>query len=211
MMTVAEQQTTLAVFEPITVHPTRDVLLRGADAISGGSFLFAHQHVPPRPASVTEDRVWLTMLDLAEVARRYNQASRAVLDLTTRAGAGSNGPIGFGDLHLDGKGCANQPDKSHATWAAMLTGRREQRHAEPDIAHARDLAEAYHYLDYYGRVYAEPDFLGRDQTVNDSWRADTLVAQLARQVLDLGGNPALLNTHSDYMRAGIACALADAR
>jgi len=36
MMSVAEQQLTLAVFQPIAVHPTRDVLLRGADAISMG-------------------------------------------------------------------------------------------------------------------------------------------------------------------------------
>jgi hypothetical protein len=79
----------------------------------------------------------------------------------------------------------------------------------PDIAAARDLAEAYHYLDYYGRVYADPDFLGTDQTVSGSWRADRLIAQLARQVLDLGGDPTVLNTHSDYIRAGISAALAE--
>jgi hypothetical protein len=79
-------------------------------------------------------------------------------------------PIGTGDLTLDGKGCENWRDKSRATW--LLTGRREQRHAEPDIARARDLAEAYHYLDNYGHVYAQPDFLGNDQTVSGSWRAD---------------------------------------
>ena len=138
------EQLTLALFDPIAVEPTRDVLYRGADAISGGVFLFAHHHVPARPATVIEDRVWLAMLDLAEDARRYNQAGRAVLDLTARNGAGSNGPIGTGDLMLDGKGCENWRDKSRATWPALLTGRREQRHAEPDIACARDLAEAYH-------------------------------------------------------------------
>ncbi len=208
---IASEQLTLAVFDQITVHPTRDVLLRGADAISGGSFLFAHRHLPARPATVTEDQVWLTMLDLVENARRHNQAARAILDLSLRNGAGSSGPIGFGDLTLDSKGCEHRTTKSHASWPALLSGRREQRHAEPDIAHARDLAEAYHYLDYYGRVYGEPDFLGRDQTVNGSWRAATFVTKLAGQVLDLGGDPALLNTHSDYMRAGIARALADAR
>jgi hypothetical protein len=58
-------------------------------------------------------------------------------------------------------------------------------------------------------VYAAPDFLGNDQTVSGSWRADRLVTQLARQVLDLGGDPTLLSTHSDYMRAGISVALAE--
>jgi hypothetical protein len=201
------EQLTLDVFNTIAVEPTRDVLLRGADAISGGVFLFAHHHVPARPATVTDDRVWLAMLDLAEDARRYNQAGRAVLDLTAKGGAGSNGPIGTGDLMLDGNGCENWRDKSRATWPALLAGRREQRHAEPDIARARDLAEAYHYLDYYGHVYAEPDFLGNDQTVSGSWRADRFIAQLAGQVLDLGGDPTLLQPRSDYMRAGIRIAL----
>ena len=63
---------------------------------------------------------------------------------------------------LDGKGCENWRDKSRATWPALLAGRREQRHDEPDIARARDLAEAYH-LDYYGHAYAQPDFLGNNQ------------------------------------------------
>jgi hypothetical protein len=58
-------------------------------------------------------------------------------------------------------------------------------------------------------VYAAPDFLGNDQTVSGSWRADRLITQLARQVLHLGGDPTLLNTHSDYMRAGISAALAE--
>ena len=109
---------------------------------------------------------------------------------------------------LDGKGCENWREKSRATWPALLAGRREQRHVEPGIAAARDLAEAYHYLDYYGKVYAAPDFLGNDQTVSGSWRADRLIAHLARQVLNLGGDPTLLSTHSDYMRAGISAALA---
>ena len=201
------EQLTLDVFNRIAVEPTRDVLLRGADAISGGVFLFAHHHVPARPATVTGDPVWLAMLDLTEDARRYNQAGRAVLDLTARNGAGSNGPIGTGDLMLDGKGCENWRDKSRATWPALLTGRREQRNAEPDIARARDLAEAYHYLDYYGHFHAQPDFLGNDQTVSGSWRADRFIAQLARQVLDLGGDPTLLEPRLEYMRAGIRIAL----
>jgi hypothetical protein len=89
----------------------------------------------------------------------------------------------------------------------LLVGRRAQRHAEPEIARARDLAEAYHYLDYYGHVYGQPDFLGNDQTVRDNWRADRLIADLTRQLLDLGGDPRLLTTHTDDMRAGIAQAL----
>ncbi len=128
----APEQLTLAVYDQITVEPTPDVLALGADTISDGRFRFAHHHVPARPATVSDDPVWLAMLDLAEQARCYNQASRAILDLTARNGAGSNGPIGFGDLHLDAKGAENWRDHSRARWAALLAGRRAQRHAEPN-------------------------------------------------------------------------------
>ena len=46
---------------------------------------------PTRPATVTSDRVWLAMLDLTEDARRYNQASRAVLDLDRETAPGPTG------------------------------------------------------------------------------------------------------------------------
>jgi hypothetical protein len=137
-------------FVAITVEPTWDVLYRGAAATENGQPLFPHRHITTRPTTVRNDQVWLAMLDLTEAARRYNQASRAVLDLDKRDGAGSNGPIGTGDLMLDGKGCENWREKSRATWPALVAGRREQRHTEPEIAAARDLADAYHYLDYYG-------------------------------------------------------------
>ena len=43
--------------------------------------------------------------------------------------------------------------------------------------------------------------------VSGSWRADRFIAQLARQVLDLGGDPTLPELRSEYMRAGISIAL----
>ncbi len=76
MLLPAPEQLTLAVFEQITVEPTRDVLLRGADTITAGSYRFAHHHVPARPATVTDDDVWLRMLDLAEDARRQPSRPR---------------------------------------------------------------------------------------------------------------------------------------
>jgi hypothetical protein len=205
------QQLAFSLHEPIHVEPDPTVLFSGANARRRTTGpLFAHQHVPAHPASVRDDQTWLRMLDLAEDTRRYDQAPDPVLDLSRHDRAGSSGPIGSGNLMLDSNGCeAWGTDPSRASWAQLLAGRREQRHVEPDIAAARDLAEAYHYLDYYGKVYAAPDFLGNDQTVSGSWRADRLITQLARQVLDLGGDPTLLNTHSDYMRAGISATLAE--
>jgi hypothetical protein len=38
-------------------------------------------------------------------------------------------------------------------------------------------------LDYYGHAYAQPDFLGNNQTVSGSWRTGRFIAQLAHQVL----------------------------
>ncbi len=75
------------------------------------------------------------------------------------------------------------------------------------VRHLLSHGASWRTLDYYGHVYAEPDFLGNDQTVSGSWRADRFVAQIGRQVLDLGGDPTFLDTHSDYMRAGIRIAL----
>jgi hypothetical protein len=75
------------------------------------------------------------------------------------------------------------------------------------VLHLLSHGASWRTLDYYGHVYAQPDFLGNDQTVSGSWRADRFIAQLARQVLALGGDPTLLDTHSDYMRAGIRIAL----
>jgi hypothetical protein len=39
----------------------------------------------------------------------------------------------------------------------LLGSRQEQREVEFDLARARDLAHAYHLLDYYGAVYGEPE------------------------------------------------------
>ncbi len=62
------------------------MLLRGADAISGGSFLFAHRHLPTGPATVTEDQVWLTMLDLVENGRRVGLLAQVLLLIGAIAG-----------------------------------------------------------------------------------------------------------------------------
>ncbi len=189
------EQLTLDVFNRIAVEPTRDVLPRGADAISGRVFPFAHHHVPARPATVTGDRVWLAMLDLAEDARRYNQAGRAVLDLTARHGAGSNGPIGPGDLMLDGKGCENWRDKSRAIWPRAAhrppraTSRRTGHRPRPRPRRGLPLPRQL-------RPRLRPTRLPRQRPqTSGSWRADRFIAQLARQVLDLGGDPTLLVVH----------------
>jgi hypothetical protein len=56
-------------------------------------------------------------------------------------------------------------------------------------------------------VYAEPDFLGNDQIVSGSWRANRFVAELTRWALGVRADPTLLEPRSDYMRAGIRLAL----
>jgi hypothetical protein len=89
------------------------------------------------------------MLDFAEDALRYSQGPARTLDLTTTHGAGTNGPIGRGNLHADSKGVEDWHTKERATWPQLLRGLRAQREAEPRIAQARDLAEAYHYLHAY--------------------------------------------------------------
>jgi hypothetical protein len=198
-------QLQLTLDEEIVVDPTPDVLRCGASAQPHGKLLLAHRHVPQRPPSVASDSTWLAMLDLAEAARRYNQAPDPVLRL--RNGAGSIGPMGTGMLHLDGRGCENWTTNEMASWPRLLAGLRAQRLAEPHVARARDLAEAFHYLDYYGRVYCD-----RPPPAHDSreWSPIPLIEQLARAILELGGDPTLVNPNTEYMRSGVRRALAPA-
>jgi hypothetical protein len=142
---------------------------------------------------------WLAALDFVEEARRFNQAGRAVLDLSKRDGAGSNGPMGRSgpsepSIMASSKGV--EVEGHLATWPQLLKGRREQREVEVDVACARDLAEAYHYLDYYGRIYAEPK-------EGDDWSPVSLIRRLAAEARRLGGDPTLLEPHTDYMRQGL--------
>jgi hypothetical protein len=179
-----------------------EVLYYGANARADrgrGEPLFPHRFVPAPPAKLPDEAEWLVALDFAEEARRYNQAGCARLDLSKRDGAGSNGPMGQGGpsgpmLMASSRGV--EVDGRLATWPQLLGGRREQREVEPEVARARDLAEAYHYLDYYGRVYAEPE-------PDDEWSPVPFIRRLALEARQLGGDPSLLEPHSDYMRLGL--------
>lgn len=86
------------------------------------------------------------------------------------------------------------------SWSRLIKGRQEQRDVEFDRARARDLAEAYRLLDYYGHVYGDgPSFShGRED-----WSPIPLIRRLAEEALDLGGDPAQLEPRTDYMRQGV--------
>jgi hypothetical protein len=168
----------------------------------------AHCHVPRRPAAVQQDRTWLRMLAYAGEQIRW-ASTRAVPDLARKPQREVTGGI-CGDgyrLDINNRGCAIPLSAEKATWPQLLAGMSAQRSVEPAIARARDLADAYHHLDYFGRVYSGPDFLGNDQTVRGAWRADRFVADIAREVLELGGDPTVVPVHSDYMRVGVDVAL----
>lgn len=187
---------------PLEVPICWAVLHIGASARADGGRgepLFPHRHVPSPPSRLPDEREWLAALDFAETARRYNQAGRAVLDLSQRDGAGSNGPMGTGgpgrpSLMASSRGV--EVEGRLASWPQLLKGRQEQRDVEPEVARARDLAAAYHYLDYYGRVYAEPE-------EGDKWGPVPLIRRLATEARELGGDPSGLEPHTDYMREGL--------
>lgn len=191
--------------ERIEVPLCPAVLLAGARACGGPPRrepLFAHRHIPVPPPALEGEREWLAALEFAEEARRSNQAARARLDLSRRAGAASSGPIGRcgpGEVWLtaSGKGIeVGEPaGRRLVRWARLLAARAEQREVEPGIARARDLAEAYRLLDYYGRVYPEPK-------PGDEWSPLPLIRRLAAEARELGGDPSLLSPHTDYMREG---------
>jgi hypothetical protein len=201
----SEVQLALALFAPLLVEPTAEVLRCGARARGDrgrGELLFAHRHLPPRPSTVAEDPTWSAMIDLAEEAARSDQPTVAVLDLHPGGRGGYSGVMGHGGLLLDSRGCHFFSSGDHATWARLLAALRTRRGAEPEIARARDLAHAYHALDYYGRVYGD-----HEEYDSAGWRPEPLIARLALQVLDLGGDPILLTARTDYMRAGVRDAI----
>jgi hypothetical protein len=154
--------------EPVDVEPTREVRYRGAGA--GPAYLTAP--VIPGVSEPTARR----MVSLVEEALRYDQAPNPRLDCSQRDGAGSNGPIGRDSLAASSAGIEDWETKERASWPRLLRVMRARQEAEPEIARARDLAEAIHYLDYYGRVYP------------DAATTERVCGPLRRAVVELGGD-----------------------
>jgi len=179
------------------------VLYVGANARAEGGRgepLFAHRFAPPAPPAIGEPAAhWRAVLEFAEDQLRYAQAPSAKLILsgpecrTSRCTGGACGP-GRPSLNASSRGV--EVDGRLLTWARVLAGRSEQRDAEPQIARARDLAHAYHLLDYYGHAYGEP-------REGDEWTPVPLIAGLAERAYELGGDPSRLEPRSGYMREGI--------
>ena len=193
--------------ERVDVPICRSVLNAGSGALAEGDRdhpLFEHRHVPPRPPKLVSDRAWLAALEFAEDELRFKQAGQAVLDLDRASGSGcSGGRCGPSMPLVMSSSRGIEVDGVLATWSWVLAGRREQRDVEFAIARARDLAEAYHYLDYYGRVYGEPDDRDGFDGVGNQFSPVPLIRRLAEEAIELGGDPASLHTHTTYMRQGI--------
>jgi len=189
--------------ETIEVPISPAVLYAGANARfedGRGEPLFAHRFAPPAPAAIGEEADWLAALEFAEDQLRFAQAPCARLTLSgpesraSRCNGGTSGP-GRPTLWASSRGV--EVDGQKLTWARVLSGRSEQRGAEPQIARARDLAHVYHLLDYYGHAYSEP-------SEGDEWSPVPLITGLAERAYELGGDPARLEPRSQYMHEGIA-------
>jgi hypothetical protein len=189
--------------ESVEVPICAEVLRLGARAVGpDGRPLFAHRHLPARPPALGEDLEWEAALDLAERALRGEVPTRAVLGL--------EGPYRYGG-HM-GTGGPGRPsvmassrgvevglgvEKPAVRWPRVFATLAERREVEPEVARARDLAEAYHLLDYYGRVYGPGPW-------DKDWTPVPLIRGLASEARGLGGDPGRLPQHTDYMREGVA-------
>lgn len=197
---------------PIEVPICASVLYAGADARAEGDgdrLLFPHRHTPPCPPALRDEKAWLAALDFAEAELRYQQVPRAILDLDRASGNGCSGARAAPNmptLFSSSKGI--EVDGALVAWAQLVRGRREQREAEFEVARARDLAEAYHCLDYYGRVYGEPDERDGFDGIGEQFSPIPLVRSLAEEAIELGGDPTRLQMHTSYMRQAIAEACA---
>lgn len=187
--------------EKIVVPICPEVLRCGAHAASreGGieKPLSPHLHIPGRPTNLPSDEHWLLALDHAEDTHRHDQSPEATLQLDAKVSRSCGGCAGPGMPRLMHDSRGIEVDDVLIKWPHLLAARAEQREIEPEVARARDLAEAYHYLDYFGRVYDQ--FSHRED-----WSPVPLIRRLAEEARALGGDPTQLPLHTDYMREGIA-------
>jgi hypothetical protein len=187
--------------EVVEVPITATVLRCGARALDpAGRPLFAHRHLPPMPSVIGGDPGWQGTLDLAEEALRGEDPTRAVLDLERpcRYGGhlGTGGPgRPFVTASSRGVEVGLGADRSTVRWPRVFAALRERRAVEGGIARVRDLAEAYRLLDHYGRVY-------EGMAWTEGWTPVPLIRGLASEARALGGDPARLPQHTDYMREG---------
>jgi hypothetical protein len=192
---------------PIEVPICAGVLRCGADAHADGDLerpLFPHRHTPRCPPALGDEAAWVAALDFAEDQLRYKQAGRAILDLDRTSPKGCcGGRCAPSRPRLLASPRGIEVDGALATWAQLLRGRREQREAEFEVARARDLAQAYHCLDYYGRVYGEPEERDGFDGIGEQFSPVPLIRRLAEEALKLGGDPTQLPAHTTYMRQGI--------
>jgi hypothetical protein len=180
----------------IEVPVCGSVLYAGASSCnSQHKPLFPHCHVPAMPTEIEAESDWLAALNFAEGDCRYDQAPCARFKPTkpSRTGSGSCGP---GAPRLMSLARGIEVNDRLVSWSVVLAARTEQREMEPEVARARDLAQAYHYLDYYGHVYGEPED-------GDSWSPVPLIQQIAAEARQLGGEPELLEPRTEYMRTGL--------
>lgn len=166
--------------------------------------LFPHLHVPHRPAKLARDEAWLLALDYAEEVHRFDQSPRAVLRLDGKVSRSLGGRCGGGEPRLRHDSQGIKVDELLLKWPRLLAARGEQREVEPEVARARDLAQAYRYLDYFGEVYGEPEDREGFDGIGEQFSPVPLVRRLAEEAIELGGNPAQLPVHTTYMRQGIA-------
>jgi hypothetical protein len=195
---------------PVEVPLCRSVLHSGASAHAEdrrGEPLFTHRHLPPVPSELDEEAHWLAALDFAESEIRFKYPTRAILDLQSASGSGcSGGKAGLSQPTLMASSRGIEVDGHLVGWPRLLGSRQEQREVEFDLARARDLAHAYHLLDYYGAVYGEPEERDGFDGIGEQFSPVPLIRELAEEALALGGDPALLTSHTTYMREGIAAA-----
>ncbi len=189
--------------QPVEVPICRAVLHSGASArLDSGARLLPHLHLPADPSAALGDGDWLEVLEQAECALRQERPAVARLDLgEVQKVSGYSGRGGPGRACLTASSSGVQvghgDEAKLIRWPGIHRALRERREIEPAIGRARDLAEAYRLLDYYGRIYESFPW-------PQGWTPVPLISRLSREARDLGGDPVQLQQHTTYIREGTA-------
>lgn len=173
LATLADEQTPAS---PPSTRASRDVLALGARAPD------VRRHSTLHPPEGVTRQVWSRMLDFTEGLLRDATPTTAAIDASDRdavALVASSGTIaaadGFVWFDVERQHLVERHHGHRIPWTQLLATLAALREDEPQVARARDLAQAHRLRAHYGQAYVDAPA--------------RLLDRLDAQITALGGDP----------------------